>query len=644
MPLQPNQLKLHVPKYLLAVCAIAGLAFPMALAGAQTLDQQQSSSSSSSSSSSGQSTLPDDATAATALPTAPAAIDASGPPVSMETNESLFDVAVALNACGYDRELDVSLPVRAEVRNDLDQIMVESAPARAVRDSLCSYVRSHQLGNPDDDLAQYVSLALYLTPPPALTTNVAEADMPPDSTQVLDFLPLLRKFVETAQLHYLWIKHRPEYDAMTNRMHDPLTRMILETNIYLKQPTSTYDNRHFLVLLEPMLAPGQINARIYGSNYIVVASPQRAKTPDGIETLQLLKIRHMYLHYEIEPLTYARASAMDRMLPLLKTVQDAPLDFTYKSDLPSLLTECLIRAIEARTMDTGFQRPQEPIVVKQRADIDRYNKALADYLRNSEAIRRKRVDDDMRQGYVLTQYFYNQLILFEKGPTSLNETIGEMVYGMDVDSEVHAAEKVDFYAQGSNDVVQHIPRKLHGLDLAELYLMKGNTDGAQTLAQQVLGDHSGDAARANFILARVQSMHGQMQQAEQSFQQTIKLSKDPRTLAWSHIYLGRIYDIQQKRPEALAEYHAAMTVRDSEPDTKAAALNGIKAPFQLPKGVHPPSEDNSSAQAGDGTTPDGAQTSDSKSDTGTSDDGDQQSPSANMPLPPPLPPARPHHK
>lgn len=642
MPLQPSQLKLRVSQYLLTTCAIAGLAFPCVPAQAQTTDQQQSSSSSSSSSSNPNAPTQDDSSAT--LPTAPAAIDASGPPVSMETNESLFDIAVALNACGYDRDLDQSLAVRTEVRKDLDQVMVESAPARAVRDSLCSYVRAHRLGNADDDLAQYVSLALYLTPPPGLTTNVAEADMPPDSTQVLDILPILRRFVETAQIHYLWLKHRPEYDAMTNRMHDPLTRMILETNIYLKQPTSTYDNRHFLVLLEPMLAPGQINARIYGPNYIVVASPLRGNGTDNAGgTLQLHKIRHMYLHYEIEPLTYARASAMDRMLPLLKTVQDAPLDFAYKSDLPSLLTECLIRAIEARTMDTGFKRPQEPTVVKQRTDILQYNQHLADYLRDSEAVRRKRVQDDMRQGYVLTQYFYNQLILFEKGPTSLNETIGEMVYGMDVDSEVHAAEKVDFYAQGSKDVVQHIPRKLHGLDLAELDLMKGDTDGAQTLAQQVLSSHSGDAARANFILARVQSMHGQMQQAVQSFQQSIKLSKDPRTLAWSHIYLGRIYDIQQRRPEALAEYHAAMTVRDSEPDTMAAAQSGIKAPFQLPKGVRPPSADDSD-QSGDEAKPSGAQPSDSKSDTGASDNSDQQSTPANMPLPPPLPPAKPHRK
>ena len=33
----------------------------------------------------------------------------------------------------------------------------------------------------------------------------------------------------------------------------------------------------------------------------------------------------------------------------------------------------------------------------------------------------------------------------------------------------------------------------------------------------------------------------------------------------------------------MAEYQAALTVRDSRPDTKAAAEKGLKQPFVLPK-------------------------------------------------------------
>ncbi len=96
-------------------------------------------------------------------------------------------------------------------------------------------------------------------------------------------------------------------------------------------------------------------------------------------------------------------------------------------------------------------------------------------------------------------------------------------------------------------------------------LMKGDTDGAGALAQQSVTDKSGDPARANFILARVAIMHRDVPGAQHNFEETMRLSKDPRMLAWSHIYLGRIYDIQDQRDQAVNEYRAALTVRDGRP-------------------------------------------------------------------------------
>ena len=84
------------------------------------------------------------------------------------------------------------------------------------------------------------------------------------------------------------------------------------------------------------------------------------------------------------------------------------------------------------------------------------------------------------------------------------------------------------------------------------------------------------------------------------FRAALDLSRDPRTLAWCHIYLGRLYDMQQvpDRKKALAEYHAALNLRDDRPDTKAAAESGLKAPFALPKREH-----TSSDQENDDNTP-----------------------------------------
>ena len=138
---------------------------------------------------------------------------------------------------------------------------------------MCTFVNQHRLFEGPRDLAQYISLALYLTPPPALALSVDAQDLPPDATQVMDMLPILHAFVEAADMHLIWLQFRPEYEAEINALHDPLTQMILSTNIYLKLPTSTYAGSRFLVVLEPMLDPGQTNARVYGTNYAVVASP-----------------------------------------------------------------------------------------------------------------------------------------------------------------------------------------------------------------------------------------------------------------------------------------------------------------------------------------------------------------------------------
>ena len=175
-------------------------------------------------------------------------------------------------------------------------------------DAVCTYIRDHQLADSGRNLAQYVSLALYLTPPPALTTIVDETEMAADATQVVNILPSLKAFVQDAHLNAIWFKHRPEYEALVNHVHDPLTRMVLETNVYLHMPPSAYDGRRFMVLLEPMLSPAAANARIYGNDYIVVTSP--AAEPPG--AVHMEQIRHTYLHYVVEPLVYARAAAMDR--------------------------------------------------------------------------------------------------------------------------------------------------------------------------------------------------------------------------------------------------------------------------------------------------------------------------------------------
>lgn len=516
--------------------------------------------------------------------------EAGGSAITLETSEPLFYLAVALNTCGYDTDLAASAPVRRKIREEINTEVAASAAARTSRDALCSYIRDHTLADGSLNLAQYISLALYLSPPPELTPSVDETELPPDSTQVVNILPRLRTFAEDIHLNAIWVEHRAEYEDLTARVHDPLTKMILNTNIYLRLPASGYDGRRFLVLLEPMLAPSSTNARIYSNDYIVVASP--AGEPLG--AVHMDDIRHTYLHYEIEPLVYARTQAMDRLQPLLKAVQDAPLDYAYKTEIVPLITECLIKAIETHTMDVGLAKPARPgPAVRARADLERYDTEMSDYNRQAEAVRRKAVDLAMRQGWVLVDYFYSQIASMEKDGISLKENMGQMVYGMDVERERHKDQQIAFLPQGSHDVLRRATTQLTGLRLAEMKIFKGDLTGASDIASKVLADPNGDHAQAHYVLARVNLMQRQPGAAIDDFQAVLDTSKDPRTLAWSHIYLGRLYDIMPDRQKAVAEYQAALTVRDSQPDTKAAAEAGIKQPFVAPKVEHQaPDDDN----------------------------------------------------
>lgn len=511
--------------------------------------------------------------------------EAGGSAITLETSEPLFDLAVALNACGYDNDLTNSSPVRATIRREINDELAGSEAARASRDAICKYIGEHALTDHALDLAQYISLALYTLPPPGLTPSVGLTELPPDSTQVVNILPLLRTFNEQLHLHAIWVQHLPDYKALTDRIHDPLTNMVLQTNIYLRLPVSSYDGRRFLVLVEPMLAPSTTNARIYADDYIAVGSPTLAGT------IHMETVRHIYLQYMVEPLIYARATAMDRLLPLLRPIREAPIDFIYKSDITAYITECLIRAIEARTLTFDFPKPIRP-KTSDRSIQMRYDTELGLYERKAEAVRRERFTHDQREGWALTGYFYEQLLTNEHGAgglsASLKEDIGQMVYGMDVERERKHEEQIAFLPPNPNAGIRRAPAPITGIKLAEVQLMKGKLDDAEETAGKVLEDPNGDHAEAHYVLGQVNLLENLPEVAIEEFNQAVKGSRNPRTVAWSHIYLGRLYDVHAERTKALNEYKMALNIHEIAPDTKIAAEKGLKTPFATPKRAENP--------------------------------------------------------
>jgi tetratricopeptide (TPR) repeat protein len=117
---------------------------------------------------------------------------------------------------------------------------------------------------------------------------------------------------------------------------------------------------------------------------------------------------------------------------------------------------------------------------------------------------------------------------------------------------------------------------------AEQRLAVGDSDSAKKLAQQALDAKKEDPGRALFILAQVATMNRDLAGAKSYFEQALGVAREPKVVAWSHIYLGRIFDLQEERAAALDHYRAALTAATQLPEVKAAAERGIQQPYEPP--------------------------------------------------------------
>ncbi len=63
------------------------------------------------------------------------------------------------------------------------------------------------------------------------------------------------------------------------------TRVLLEANAYLRNPTSGYMGRRFFVLVEMLAPPNQVHTRSYKDDYFIVITPRRSRESSRFATL-----------------------------------------------------------------------------------------------------------------------------------------------------------------------------------------------------------------------------------------------------------------------------------------------------------------------------------------------------------------------
>ncbi|MCU1260134.1 MAG: Tetratricopeptide 2 repeat protein, partial [Bryobacterales bacterium] len=286
----------------------------------------------------------------------------------------------ALNAAGYDSDINSpeNHPLRAQVR----QYVAEQKPP--VLSEIREFYKSHPPG-----IGPYLSLALSLTPPPDFAFRTRTVDIPPDAYAFEKFIPLLTRFYSEAKIGPLWNRLQPAHNAAIEAYHAPVSQIALTVNSYFRSSTAGYLGRRFIVYVDLLAAPEQVQTRSYGDDYFVIVT--NAKEPHVNE------IRHAFLHYLVEPLVAKYGLVLMKKASLGDYAAPAPgLDDSYKNDFVLLTSECLIKAIETRL-------DHKPEVV---------NQALHD-------------------GFILTPFFAEQLALYEKEPVAMRLYFPEMLKALD---------------------------------------------------------------------------------------------------------------------------------------------------------------------------------------------------------------------
>ena len=470
--------------------------------------------------------------------------------VILESSEQVFCVMAALNAGGYDAGLDVATGdnTREEARS-----YVEQAHAPVAKKLEAFYSEHRVEGNPGEDLAQYVSLALLLGPPPDFKLVVPQTDLPPDAKGVSGLVPLLKTLYVQAKLHELWSRLQAHYQAAELRYSAAVRQAIFMTDVYFRFPSGGYLGRTCRIDIDLLGAPDQAQARVYGFDYFLVVTASKESPID--------EIRHQYLHFLLDPLAAKYAPEINEKAQLRGVAYRAPaLASSFKEDFPLLVTECLIRATELR--------------------LDKRAPAQAE----------KSLQEMTASGLILVRYFYDSLAAFEKQDASMAVFYQQMIHGIDPLQEERRLAKVTFVPAPTPPAQTAVPaaktEEERLLDQGDNLFYRGQYSDAKLAYQKVLEGTDPKSERALFGMAIVASNMRKPDLAEEYFQKTLETARDLRLVTWSHIYLGRLYDLRGKRDDALAQYRAASLTAAAYPMALRAVQVGEARQFGSKQETH----------------------------------------------------------
>jgi tetratricopeptide (TPR) repeat protein len=552
--------------------------------------------------------------------------------VRIDPDIRTFVVMAALNMAGFDYETGGQplSPARAELRKDLAKLDPQ------VRDKLAAFYKAHRRAGIDEgaDAARYSALSLLMTPPPAFniyhaTDQASDRAMPEDLQSLVDFVPLVREFYLKSGIRELIPKYMGIGEGYSAAYRTPVGEIIYEVLAYFHaapetvismrplvvrmtspdektQKSTVYArnrSRQVFIIPDPLAAldtstvrgdilnqKEDLLSRRVGDDYIVIVGPSRAVAADPI--------RQAMIRFVIDPMVERHLKqALEYKDPILKLVASAPAATRqYTTSVYLIVRESLAQATEFRL------RRLRAIATRGSYGEDdaMYDLAQA-YLR----------------GAVLSFHFYESLTALEKVGIGIEDFYDQMLATAKFDHEAERTKEFESLITRVSASHSKTPKNT-GSEGAAAEAVIGSmavkiltSDDlirekrfaeARSLLDEVLASEPNNA-RALYGMAQVvtnlsaaieldpktdendkiQAQHDRLEQAIKLYHKAIEnasKNKERWLIQWSYVFLGRIFDFQEFRADAILSYDKAIEMGPGIPNgAYKEALAGKERPF-----------------------------------------------------------------
>ncbi len=479
-------------------------------------------------------------------------------PVHLDGSEAIFTTMCLLYASGFEADVNAEnwTTFRAQMR---EKARAQKGPAvEAARE----FYRQHKLKDPGDTLSRYIWFGLVSGPAPDFQPVLTRDQLPPEVLQLEGFSEILSAYYMEQSIGALWRQAQPIYNREIEQLHEKVSQVVMVSSGYLREVLDAAQDRTFSIVVDPLV--GRItNVRNFGDHYAIILS--------GAQDVPLGVIRHAFLHFLLDPLplTYTRVAIVKEQL-FIVAAKAPRMPSDLRDDYYSWFSECLVRAVELKLK------------------------------RMSLSERESVLSSDDADGYTLVRPLFLGLAGFEKSEPSMKIYFPELVKGIDLKAELQRASAIQFAPSGSSTDVQQLSaeevarrRKAEGpavttlpndqdiialLTEGERRIAEKNPRAAEVSFNSVLTKYP-EAARAWYGLGLVALLDHDADRAKFVFGRLTTgehaAAKDPMVLAWSHIYLGRIYDDEGQLENAKTEFQAALAVSGAPEQAHQAAQKGL---------------------------------------------------------------------